>query len=165
MLRLIKLMLSSDFKRGMIACLRFLLTQAEGGVAEGDWRTLRPARCLGRDVVMGAPPEPAAVAVPVTNPTRDSGWSQRFGEGQGVRVRTSWNSQSQRTMWRLKGITHYKQAQNHRESLLWSGANHSWRIIAQWIRCTSSTCLRRSGTQVLENFSVFVSNVSAINCL
>lgn len=46
--------------------------------------------------MMGAPTEPAAVAVPVTNPTRDSGWSQRFGEGQGLIVRTSWNSQSQR---------------------------------------------------------------------
>lgn len=33
---------------------------------------------------MGAPTEPGAVTVPVTSPTRDSGWSQRFGEGQGV---------------------------------------------------------------------------------
>lgn len=38
---------------------------------------------------MGAPTQPAAVAFPVTNPTRDSGWSQRFGEGQSVIVRTS----------------------------------------------------------------------------
>lgn len=76
--------------------LCFPLAQAEGGVTEGDGRTLRPAWCLGRDVVMGAPPEPAAVAVPVTNPTRDPGGTQRFGEGQGVIVRTSWNSQSQR---------------------------------------------------------------------
>lgn len=33
---LIKLMLHGDFKRGMMACLGFSLTQAEGGVAEGD---------------------------------------------------------------------------------------------------------------------------------
>lgn len=33
---------------------------------------MRSARRLGRDVVMGAPTEPAAVAVPVTNPTRES---------------------------------------------------------------------------------------------
>lgn len=45
---------------------------------------------------MGAPPQPAAVAVPVTNPTRDSGRSQRIGEGQGVIVGTHWCSQSQR---------------------------------------------------------------------
>lgn len=37
---------------------------------------------------MGAPTEPAAVAVSVTNPTRDSGGRPRFGEGQGVIVST-----------------------------------------------------------------------------
>lgn len=86
---------NSDFNRRRLY-LCFPLTQAERGVAEGDGRTVRPAGRLGRDVVMGAPTEPAAVAVPVTNPTRDSGGSQRFAKGQRVLDRTSWNSQSQR---------------------------------------------------------------------
>lgn len=34
---------------------------------------MRPARRLGGDVVVvGAPTQPAAVAIPVTNPTRES---------------------------------------------------------------------------------------------
>lgn len=36
--------------------------------------------------MMGAPTEPAAVAVPVTNPTRDSGGSQRFWGRTGCTV-------------------------------------------------------------------------------
>lgn len=45
---------------------------------------------------MGAPTEPAAVAVSVTHPTRDSGERPRFGEGQGGIGSTGRNSQSQR---------------------------------------------------------------------
>lgn len=62
---------------------------------------------------MGAPTEPAAVAVPVTNPARDSGWSQRFGGGQGVIVRTSWNGPSLRQCHNSK-VTKTKQALNHK---------------------------------------------------
>lgn len=38
---------------------------------------MRPARRLGGDVVVvGAPTQPAAVAIPVTNPTRES-WGKK----------------------------------------------------------------------------------------
>lgn len=51
--------------------LGFPLAQAERRLAEGDGGTVRPARCLGGDVVVvGTPTQPAAVAVPVANPTR-----------------------------------------------------------------------------------------------
>lgn len=62
----------------------FPLAQAERGLAEGDGRTVGSAWCLGRDVVMGAPTKPTAVAVPVTNPTRESEGRERGGEGQSV---------------------------------------------------------------------------------
>lgn len=61
--------------------LGFPLAQAERRLAEGDGGTVRPARRLGRDVVMGAPTEPTAVAVPVTNPTRESEVRERDREG------------------------------------------------------------------------------------
>lgn len=53
---------------------------------------MRSARRLGRDVVMGAPTEPTAVAVPVTNPTRESEVREREtgrGGGKGRSVRKS----------------------------------------------------------------------------
>lgn len=42
---------------------------------------MRPAGCLGRDVVEGAPTKPTAVAVPVTDPTRESE-GEREGAGK-----------------------------------------------------------------------------------
>lgn len=52
--------------------LSFPLAQAERGLTEGDGRTVRSAGCLRRGVVVGAPTKPTTVAVPVTNPTRES---------------------------------------------------------------------------------------------
>lgn len=60
--------------------LGFPLAQAERRLAEGDGGTVRPARRLGGDVVVvRAPAQPAAVAVPVTNPTRESADRQKEG--------------------------------------------------------------------------------------
>lgn len=86
--------------------LGFPLAQAERRLAEGDGGTVRSARRLGRDVVMGAPTEPTAVAVPVTNPTRESevkererekdreGWWERTQRAEVIK--TSWKSQTLR---------------------------------------------------------------------
>lgn len=46
---------------------------------------MRSAWCLGRDVVMGAPTKPAAVAASAVNPMRESGGRQVVGEGQSVK--------------------------------------------------------------------------------
>lgn len=42
---------------------------------------MRSARCLRRDIVLGAPTKPTAVAVPVTNPTGQSEGKERGGGG------------------------------------------------------------------------------------
>lgn len=79
-----------------LACyLGLPLAQAERRLAEGDGGTVRSARRLGRDVVMGTPTEPTAVAVPVTNPTRESEVRERETERGGGKGRSVQKSSRQ----------------------------------------------------------------------
>lgn len=117
--------------------------------------------------MMGAPSKPTAVAVPVTNPTRESEGREGGRTECVIIVNTSWESQILRQGHIPQSDYGQHKIRNRRICLclFCSLKNLLNTILMMMMVSIARTCLRKTGTAVWESSLVFVSKVCEVSSL